>query len=310
MTASASSLTAARAALAPVETRVEAVYRIATSPAGLAGNHRVPGLQKQLAVDSDRLFAVLTQIGQTDSTRARRARWEAGLGRTGAVLALVGAFLIFYVRAMRARSENADLLEISQVEASTDALTGLGNRRALIQDLAAAVATPEAERLLAMFDLNGFKTYNDTFGHGAGDALLARLGGRLSYAVDRSGSAYRMGGDEFCVLVRCPPDGAVRLIADAEAALSDQGEGWILDCSSGAVWIPSEAASASRALLSAATRWSASGSRSPLPRCRTPRGWSARAMSGSTGPATPTDSPASRFRSGRASSRSATRTRR
>ena len=52
-----------------------------------------------------------------------------------------------------------------------------------------------------LFDLDGFKAYNDTFGHGAGDALLARLGGKLDQAVSPHGSAYRLGGDEFCVLL-------------------------------------------------------------------------------------------------------------
>ena len=54
--------------------------------------------------------------------------------------------------------------------------------------------------MLAIFDLDGFKTYNDTFGHPAGDALLARLGDNLADAVAGRAIAYRMGGDEFCVL--------------------------------------------------------------------------------------------------------------
>ena len=52
-----------------------------------------------------------------------------------------------------------------------------------------------------MFDLDGFKAYNDAYGHPAGDALLVRLGAAGSEAaVDGRGTAYRMGGDEFCVL--------------------------------------------------------------------------------------------------------------
>ena len=56
-------------------------------------------------------------------------------------------------------------------------------------------------RMLVLFDLNGFKTYNDTFGHPAGDALLTRLAAKLAAAVAPDGNAYRMGGDEFCVLL-------------------------------------------------------------------------------------------------------------
>jgi diguanylate cyclase (GGDEF)-like protein len=49
-----------------------------------------------------------------------------------------------------------------------------------------------------LFDLNGFKGYNDTFGHPAGDALLIRLAGALAAAMaQHDGTAYRLGGDEF-----------------------------------------------------------------------------------------------------------------
>ena len=62
---------------------------------------------------------------------------------------------------------------------------------------------PTADPLLLMLcDLNGFKAYNDTFGHPAGDALLARLGAALTRELGGRGRAYRIGGDEFCVLAR------------------------------------------------------------------------------------------------------------
>ena len=71
--------------------------------------------------------------------------------------------------------------------ATTDSLTGLPNRRRLTSDLEIAVRDPQAQ--LALFDLDGFKAYNDTFGHLAGDTLLTRLGLRLREAVghDRHG---------------------------------------------------------------------------------------------------------------------------
>jgi hypothetical protein len=82
--------------------------------------------------------------------------------------------------------------------ATTDALTGIGNRRKLMADLQRelAVASPTRPLLLMLFDLNGFKAYNDTFGHPAGDALLARLGAALAAAMRGRGGAYRLGGDE------------------------------------------------------------------------------------------------------------------
>jgi diguanylate cyclase (GGDEF)-like protein len=119
-----------------------------------------------------------------------------------------------------------------------------------------------------MFDLDGFKQYNDTFGHAAGDALLQRLGGRLAaVAGEHSGAAYRMGGDEFCIMVRCRADRAERLLDDAVAALQDTGEGWHIGCSHGVAWIPSEAVDQIQALGLADERMYANkASRSPTAR--------------------------------------------
>jgi PAS domain S-box-containing protein len=70
-------------------------------------------------------------------------------------------------------------------QALHDPLTGLGNRRSLVADLERGIAEATGDRplLLALFDLDGFKTYNDTFGHPAGDALLMRLAKRLEVAL-------------------------------------------------------------------------------------------------------------------------------
>jgi diguanylate cyclase (GGDEF)-like protein len=99
--------------------------------------------------------------------------------------------------------DNDRLLRATAVEAATDALTGLANRRSLELDLRAAASAATAERptVLALFDLDAFKHYNDTFGHPAGDAVLQRLATRLEQAVAPHGKGFRMGGDdEFCVL--------------------------------------------------------------------------------------------------------------
>lgn len=86
--------------------------------------------------------------------------------------------------------------------ATHDALTGMPNRRQLMRDLEARLTPGAAPAVLAILDLDGFKTYNDTFGHPAGDDLLCRIGGRLAAEAQRIGGvAYRMGGDEFCLLL-------------------------------------------------------------------------------------------------------------
>ena len=137
--------------------------------------------------------------------------------------------------------ENQHLLDDSRYEAVTDQLTGLANRRRLVGDLEAVLRSDDrAGHLLAIFDLNGFKGYNDSFGHPAGDQLLVRLGRRLAEAVDSSGRAYRLGGDEFCVLAHCGSADSDAVVAAASEALKEQGEGFSVDSSYGCVLLPQE----------------------------------------------------------------------
>jgi diguanylate cyclase (GGDEF)-like protein len=135
-------------------------------------------------------------------------------------------------------------------QAFTDALTGLGNRRRLSADVELFLAAASEARplMLVLFDLDGFKSYNDTFGHQAGDAVLARLGHRLEKAVAaHGGSAYRLGGDEFCVLVAAPEDSAA-VVAEAVAALSERGENFAVGASFGVATLPQEAGDMEHAL--------------------------------------------------------------
>ena len=146
--------------------------------------------------------------------------------------------------------ENMRLLEGTRREALTDALTGLANRRRLMDDLTehAAAATEDSPRGLLLFDLDGFKQYNDRFGHPVGDALLARLGGRLDAAVKPAGRAYRLGGDEFAVIVEGQPAEVKALAEQGRRALTEQGQGFDVSSSCGMVMLPTEAVDVSHAL--------------------------------------------------------------
>jgi diguanylate cyclase (GGDEF)-like protein len=134
--------------------------------------------------------------------------------------------------------------------AITDPLTRLGNRRKLSADLAERIrtATWTEPLVLMVFDLDGFKTYNDTFGHMAGDALLARMGRKLADVVGPEGTAYRLGGDEFCVLLRTQPDAVPTAVAMAAAALREDGEIFSIAASGGAVLLPHDATTPDYAL--------------------------------------------------------------
>jgi diguanylate cyclase (GGDEF)-like protein len=136
-------------------------------------------------------------------------------------------------------------------QAMTDALTGLGNRRQLTADLRTAFeerAQDGGASLLLLFDLDGFKAYNDTFGHLAGDELLARLGERLRRAVNGVGRAYRLGGDEFCAHLDPTAADPAELISSAAAALSETGPEFAIRASLGVVVLPQEAEDTSHAL--------------------------------------------------------------
>ena len=171
---------------------------------------------------------------------------QAGIANPFVTVFASITIVLVLIRTALTFRENTALLRTSRNEALTDALTDLPNRRKLLSDLAWELehASEEDARVLAIFDLNGFKNYNDTFGHPAGDALLARLAAKLAVAVGTDGQAYRMGGDEFCVIL---PASELR-VAQAARALTEHGESFVITSAVGAVTIPREAATIPDAL--------------------------------------------------------------
>jgi diguanylate cyclase (GGDEF)-like protein len=174
------------------------------------------------------------------------------LSHINAVAIALGAASLIAVmaRLILTFRDNVAVLRSSRDEALTDMLTGLGNRRALAQCLEAELvhACEDTPLVLVLLDLDGFKHYNDTFGHPAGDALLVRLGANLSRFLAGRGHAFRMGGDEFCALFRAGSDLAPALVAGSAAALSEHGEGFTVTSSYGAIVLPRETADAIEAL--------------------------------------------------------------
>jgi two-component system cell cycle response regulator len=142
--------------------------------------------------------------------------------------------------------DNRRLVAALRHRARTDTLTGLGNRERLMHDLQ-GVLEKRRPYVFALFDLDGFKAYNDSFGHPAGDSLLTKLAANLAATVEPDGHAYRLGGDEFCILAPATSTGG-EPIAAASAALSEQGTGFSIRTSWGAVFLPDEAHDAVDAL--------------------------------------------------------------
>jgi diguanylate cyclase (GGDEF)-like protein len=126
--------------------------------------------------------------------------------------------------------------------AATDPLTGLGNRRAL----AAALREMRDDRggaFVGMFDLDGFKAYNDTFGHPAGDDLLIRIADRLRWVSGHDDAVFRMGGDEFCMISPDPDN-----MLAAQRAIEDRGPGYQISASLGIANIPDDASDVTAAI--------------------------------------------------------------
>ena len=109
------------------------------------------------------------------------------------------------IRAALAARAQAELAEL----ALRDALTGLHNRRFLDERLDELVDSPHDGIGVVFIDLDDFKSVNDSFGHDAGDAVLAAVGRRLSSIARGSDVVARLGGDEFVLIcVDVDADGA------------------------------------------------------------------------------------------------------
>jgi diguanylate cyclase (GGDEF)-like protein len=176
------------------------------------------------------------------------------VNRIGLALA-TATILAAIVRMAWSLRSNLQLLAATREEATSDVLTGLGNRRRLMLALEEVLEVPEhANHLLLLFDLDGFKSYNDTFGHLEGDALLGRRARALSDSIGEHGCAYRLGGDEFCVLMEAGSPGMEALVTACCAALSERGEGYEIRPSWGGVLLPEEAGTTHQALAVADQR--------------------------------------------------------
>ena len=144
-------------------------------------------------------------------SRSPRETWTSIAA--SAVAIAFGIWILVLLR--RERATNARHLADLEALTLSDPLTGLGNRRALERELARTML--RSRRLdhplsLLFLDVNELKLVNDRFGHAAGDDTLRALGATLRQCSrDGADSGYRVGGDEFVLIVLADREGAERL---------------------------------------------------------------------------------------------------
>ena len=235
------------------------------APLGLPGDTRFQSLAREVdSAGTAMLDGHRAAFQHLDGTASNANDWivvavdpkQAGsmLGDAGAAPIGMGAagLLLLLLAGLSFRTSRRALHDA----AHTDALTGLSNRRQLLADLEDACKAGGSQRFaLVLFDLDGFKNYNDSFGHLPGDALLRRLGQKLELSVEGWGKTYRLGGDEFCVLAPLRGrESADALAAMGADALTEEGEGFVIGASYGAAVIPEEGRAPSELLATADLR--------------------------------------------------------
>jgi diguanylate cyclase (GGDEF)-like protein len=141
----------------------------------------------------------VADLGSTNGTFLNGERLETSRELTDGDKIKVGELVLKYMESKLELQYHQQILSM----ATTDALTGVHNKRAFDESFTHSVlkASVEAAPLcLLLFDVDHFKRINDTHGHAAGDLVLQGLG-TLSQTVSAAEKVYRVGGEEFAVLI-------------------------------------------------------------------------------------------------------------
>ncbi|MER6401383.1 GGDEF domain-containing protein [Kitasatospora sp. NPDC001603] len=141
---------------------------------------------------------------------------------------------------VRTLSEERDELLAELAEARMDPVSGLEGRRGFTRHAAELLRTAGPGYCVVLLDLDDFKPVNDTFGHAAGDAVLAAVGERITHWLRPNEAAARFGGDEFVVLAAHDarlPDRLNALREDIAAPVVHEGLALVVGVSVGSATV-------------------------------------------------------------------------
>ena len=169
---------------------------------------------------------------------------------------IIGSVMVFHDVSKETR-----LFRQINYQASHDTVTGLMNRREFENRLANAIdqinSLPDASHALLYVDLDQFKVVNDTFGHNAGDALLAQISKKIQANIRSTDLLARLGGDEFGILLELCDEQRAEDVAEAiRASIEEyrfdwQGAFTNVRCSIGIVMVTAENAEIAEVMSSA-----------------------------------------------------------
>jgi len=175
----------------------------------------------QVVTEADSFFESISQILETRTlTEPRYLTLKSGrvlrlisnVVRSTETNHFLGRFWLF-----EDQTEEQKVLRTAELHAQQDSLTAIFNRRRFDLDLPRLIAQAERDDshlALLMFDLDDFKPINDQHGHACGDIVLKQIAQALSSQLRRNEVLYRIGGDEFALLLVNPGDEEVDIIAD------------------------------------------------------------------------------------------------
>lgn len=195
---------------------------------GEAASPDAPGLREERQVAPWPLrLSVFLPASAIDLVWIPQTRFVLALALLLSLSVLGVVVLLHREFTRRERAERQALAARAELErlAATDPLTGLWNRRHFERCIAGcAEAAERAGWALLSIDTDYFKGFNDRYGHPAGDRALKHVAAVLSErAAQAGGSAFRVGGEEFALLVRCEPGEAAMLAESIRAGVAALG---------------------------------------------------------------------------------------